>query len=163
MNFFTENSGLDIGKLAYALFCKSSFFLDQVLENADKKLRISALSRMIKNDSFQLGYYDYLSNFPIDLLEFNNLKVINFKAPAGKWSDGIWCNNTSFIIPDDIDRLGSLEKLEIWGPLFKSLPLSAFAKMPNLKYLKLNLVKNFDLNSLSLALPNCELDVGIEN
>jgi hypothetical protein len=156
---FTENSGLDLGKLAYALFCKSEFFLNIVLENADKKIRKLALSKAIKNDCLLMNSYDCLNHFPIDLLDFDNLKEITFFAVQGDWSEGVWVENTSLFIPDDIDKLQNLEKLDIRCYIFRKLPLKAFSNMPNLKYLSLVVDNDFNLEELYSLLPNCEIDV----
>ncbi len=155
---YCKNSGLDLGKLAYAMYMKNKSCLALALDHSPSELRMRILQQMIRQDELYLNYRARLTEFPLEILEIPGLKRLTLYAQNGYWQNGQHINNSKFKLPEGIEQLKNLEYLHI-GYTFTELPIESLQKLPKLQTLSLN-VRNLELKqALEKALPNCTLNI----
>ncbi len=140
---YCKDSGLDLGKLAYAVYIKNNSCLALALNHADSALKLQLLQKTMVQGELYLDYHVRLRYFPLEILELQNLKKLALYAEMGRWVNGQYEPNTDFHLPKDIERLQDLEYLHI-GYSFTELPVESLKKLPKLKQLSLN-VHNLEL------------------
>lgn len=159
LRLFTKDSGLNLGKLAYAVFLKTKQCITLVLEQASPELKKRAIATIITQGDFSLSYNDYITYFPLELLSFPDIKKIRLFVTHGEWIAGQWTKNKEFEIPDEIYKIEALEELEIWGKAFDSMPVASLLKLRHLKRLSFVVGEEFDIPAFKAMFPNCELDI----
>jgi Leucine-rich repeat (LRR) protein len=155
---YAKDGGLDLGKLAYAVYINNGSCLGLAMDHVSSPLRLQLLQRTMSQGELYLSYRARLRYFPQEILDLQGLQKLTIYAEMGRWEDGQHQPNTDFKIPEDISKLESLEYLHI-SFNFDSLPIESLKKLPKLQQLSLN-VRSLDLKkAIEEALPNCKLNI----
>lgn len=155
---YCKDSGLDIGKLAYAMYLKNRSCLALALNHADSALKLQLLQRSMNQGELYLNYRARLKHFPLEILELQGLQKLTLYAEMGRWVNGKHEPNTEFHIPENIQQLKSLEYIHI-GYNFTELPIDSLKKLSKLKQLSLN-VRSLELKKeLESALKHVRLNI----
>lgn len=155
---YCKDSGLDLGKLAYAVYLKNNSCLALALDHADSALKLQLLQRTMNQGELYLNYRARLKHFPLEVLKLQDLQKLTLYAEMGRWVNGQHEPNTEFHIPKNIHALKNLEYLHI-GYNFTELPVESLKKLPQLKQLSLN-VRSLELKKeLEAALKDVQLNI----
>ena len=149
---YTKDSGLDIGKLAYALYMRNNICMPLALQFAHFEYQKNMLAKNIKNNALSLGDSAQLKVFPMALLAFKALRSIQIRVRIGEWKNDIWHKNNDFVIPKELIQLENLAELEIMYYGFETLPLETLAAMKKLKRLVLYIGKDYSIEGAKAAL-----------
>ena len=148
---YTQDSGLDLGKLAYAVYMKVECCMIDALRYAPAAYKLHILNKAIKNNEFSPSYRNLFEVFPMELLEFPNLKRIYMKIKHGESINGEYKRYNDFELPKEIAKLQQLESLMIIGTV-KAPPIKELATMKKLENLTLYVHKGFDVDAAKKTL-----------
>jgi Leucine-rich repeat (LRR) protein len=153
------DNAIDKGLLAYAISKKYSLNYGYALNYNIGDFQFDILKNCIKNNVFNLGYYEQrLKSFPMELLKFTKLRKIDISVYGGEWNGESFETNDQFVLPENITLLSSLESIILYGPVI-NLRSELLAQLKNLKELRINKSPEFDLEIFKKANPDCRVSI----
>ncbi|MCP4442616.1 MAG: hypothetical protein GY810_27220 [Aureispira sp.] len=162
LSFYTTDTNLDYDKIVYAAYVKHKMGLEFVFNKMKGELRSLLIKKyIVKNDELLLSYSYSLERFPMELVEIPTLRKIRIYSRRSWFNGTKTVENNDFKIPENIDNLRQLEELRIYWYVFDSLPIEALSRLSKLKELELIVTSSVDWSILRTALPNCNLNIGV--